>query len=172
MKNIFLIGYMGTGKSTIALHLSQNHGLKLLEMDQMIVEQEGMSITDIFAQKGETYFRDVETNLLVKIQSCDNQVVSCGGGVVLRSQNVIEMQRSGYIVLLTAKPETIFERVKNDDSRPLLKGNKTVEFIRDMMEKRREKYENASDIIIHTDNKKINEICDEILVQIKGWESK
>ena len=135
-------------------------------MDQLIAEKEGMSIPDIFAQHGESYFRDAETNLLIEIQTKQNKVVSCGGGVVLREQNVVEMKKSGLVVLLTAKPETILERVRDDDDRPLLRGNKNVEFISDMMEKRRPRYENAADIVIHTDGKQIDTICKEIFEQI------
>ena len=167
MKNIFLIGYMGTGKSTVAAHMAKQFGLEVLEMDQMIVEREGMSISDIFAKQGESYFRDVETNLLIEIQSQENKVVSCGGGVVLREQNVEEMRKGGKIVLLSAKAETILERVKDDDSRPLLQGNKNIEFINDMLEKRRPKYESAADIIIETDAKQVADICSEIFEQIE-----
>ena len=148
MKNIFLIGYMGTGKSTVAAYMAKQYGMEVLEMDQMIVDREGMSISDIFAKRGEDYFRDVETKLLIEIQTKENKVVSCGGGIVLRKQNIEEMQKGGSVVLLSARPETILERVENDNSRPLLQGNKTIEFISEMMEKRREKYENAAEIII------------------------
>lgn len=167
MKNIFLIGFMGSGKSTVASYLSQNCWMELIEMDQLLVEREGMSIPDIFAKHGENYFRDAETNLLIEIQSSQDKVVSCGGGVVLREQNVSEMKKSGYIVLLTAKPGTILERVKDNNDRPLLQGNKNVAFISDMLEKRRPKYESAADIIIHTDGKQVEEICTELLKQIE-----
>jgi len=167
MKNIFLIGYMGTGKSTVAAYMAKQYGMEVLEMDEMIVERENMSISDIFAKYGEEYFRDIETKLLVEIQSQENKVVSCGGGVVLRAQNVEEMRKGGRIVLLSAEPATILERVKDDNSRPLLQGNKTVEFISEMMEKRREKYEGAADIIVQTDDKQIADICNEIYDKIK-----
>ena len=93
-------------------------------------------------------------------------MVSCGGGIVLRDQNVEEMRKSGMIVLLSARPETILERVKDDISRPLLQGNKTVAYIREMMDKRREFYENAAEVVIQTDGKQIREICSEIFGQI------
>lgn len=163
MKNIFLIGFMGSGKSTVASALANGYGMEVIEMDELIVQREGMSIPDIFEKKGEEYFRSAETNLLIEIQAQESKVVSCGGGVVLREQNVEEMKKSGRIVLLTAKPETILERVKDDDNRPLLRGNKNVEFIRNMMEKRRPKYEAAADVIIETDGKSAEEICKEIL---------
>lgn len=167
MKNIFLIGYMGTGKSSVAAHMTKTYGMEVVEMDEMIVCREGMSISDIFAKHGEDYFRDAEGKLLQEICQQENKVVSCGGGVVLRSQNVEEMRKGGRIVLLSAKPETILERVKDDDSRPLLVGNKTVAFISEMMEKRREKYEGAADIIIQTDNKSVVDICEEMIERIK-----
>jgi len=167
MENIFLIGYMGTGKSTVAAYMAKQYGMEVLEMDQMIAEREEMSISDIFAKHGEDYFRDVETKLLIEIQTQENKVVSCGGGVVLRSQNVEEMRKGGKIVLLSAKPETILERVKDDNSRPLLQGNKTTAFISEMMEKRRPKYESAAEIVIQTDGKQVADICNEIFEQIK-----
>lgn len=170
MKNIFLIGYMGTGKSTVAAHVANAYGMEVMEMDEMIVCREGMSISDVFAKHGEEYFRDAETRLLQEICQQENKVVSCGGGVVLRSQNVEEMRKGGRIVLLSAKPETILERVKDDSSRPLLAGNKTVAFISEMMEKRREKYEGAADIVIQTDGKSVVHICEEIMGRIKMME--
>ena len=104
MRNLFIIGYMGTGKSTVAKILSEKHGWDLLEMDEMIVQQEGMSIPDIFETHGEEHFRDIESNLIKDICLQENKVVSCGGGVVLRSQNVDAMKKSGIIVLLSANP--------------------------------------------------------------------
>lgn len=167
MKNIFLIGYMGTGKSTVAACMAKQYNMAVLEMDQMIVEREGMSISDIFAKYGEDYFRDVETKLLIEIQTQENKVVSCGGGVVLREKNVNEMRKGGNIVLLSARAETILERVKDDDSRPLLQGNKNIEFINNMLEKRRPKYESAADVVIETDGKQVSDICNEIFEQIR-----
>lgn len=167
MENVFLIGFMGSGKSTIASYLAENYGMEIIDMDQLIVEREGMAIPDIFAQKGELYFRDVETSLLIEIQGEQNKVVSCGGGVVLQEKNIQAMKKSGQVVLLNAKPETILERVKDDDNRPLLWGNKNVQFIHDMMEKRQPKYEAAADLVIHTDGKSADEICKEIISKVK-----
>lgn len=163
MRNIFLIGFMGCGKSTIAAALQKLHGMQVCEMDQMIVERTQMSIPRIFESYGEEHFRDLESELLEEIGKDSNQVVSCGGGVVLRQENVSEMKQSGNIVLLTAKPETILERVSEDNNRPILQGKKTLEDISELMEKRREKYEMAADIVIMTDGKSIHEICEEVI---------
>ena len=165
--NIFLIGFMGAGKSTISDYLKNALAMDVVEMDQCIVERQGMSISDIFETYGEEYFRELETNLLIEMQSQSNVVVSCGGGVPMRERNVVEMKKNGRVVLLTAKPETILERVKDNHDRPLLENNKTVPFIADLMEKRRAKYEAAADIVIQTDGKSELEICEELFHRLR-----
>ena len=165
--NIVLIGFMGTGKSTVSELLKRRFAMDVVEMDQIIAERQGMSISDIFATYGEEYFRDLETNLLIEMQSKKNMVISCGGGVPMRERNVVEMKKNGRVVLLTAKPETILNRVKNNHDRPLLEGNKNVDFIADLMEKRREKYQTAADIVIETDGKSGLEICEELVKKLR-----
>ena len=165
--NIFLIGFMGAGKSTISDYLKNALAMDVVEMDQCIVERQGMSISDIFETYGEEYFRELETNLLIEMQSQSNVVVSCGGGVPMRERNVVEMKKNGRVVLLTAKPETILERVKDNHDRPLLENNKTVPFIADLMERRRAKYEAAADIVIQTDGKSELEICEELIHRLR-----
>ena len=162
-KNIVLIGFMGTGKSTIANSLHTLFDMDVVEMDQLIAEREGRSIPEIFEVHGEEYFRDLETNLLIEMQERKNIVISCGGGTPLRERNVKEMRKNGCVVLLTASPESILERVKNSHDRPLIENNKNVAFLSEMMEKRREKYEAAADIIIQTDGKTKLEICEELI---------
>lgn len=164
--NIVLIGFMGAGKTTISDYLSTMFAMDIVEMDQVIAEREEMSIPDIFATYGEEYFRNLETKLLIEMQGCSNKVISCGGGVALRAVNVVEMKKNGRVVLLTASPETILERVKDSEERPLLNGNKNVEFIADLMEKRREKYEAAADIVIQTDGKSVLSICEELISKL------
>lgn len=164
--NIILIGFMGAGKSTVSDYLNTMFAMDVIEMDQLIAEREEMSISDIFDTYGEEYFRNLETNLLVEMQARRNTVVSCGGGAALRDKNVVEMKKNGRVVLLTADPATILDRVKDSDERPLLNGNKNVEFIGELMDKRREKYEAAADVVIHTDNKSVLEICEEIVQKL------
>ena len=135
-------------------------------MDQIIAEREGMSIPDIFEVHGEQYFRDLETNLLIEMQARKNVVISCGGGTPLRECNVVEMKKNGRVVLLTASPETIFDRVKDSHDRPVIENNKNVPFIADLMKKRRAKYEAAADIVINTDGKSIIEVCEELVQKL------
>lgn len=166
--NIFLIGFMGAGKSTIAKALQRELGFPLVEMDQRIVEEQGMSINDIFAQYGEAHFRDIESQLVVDLGEQEPSIVSCGGGVVVRPENTQNMKKSGRIVFLKATPQTIYERVKNSTDRPILNGHMNVEYIAQLMEKRRALYEEAADITIQTDGKTREQICEEIIGKLRN----
>lgn len=161
--NIVLIGFMGVGKSTISTELSKRYGMEIVEMDQVIARREGMTIPEIFETHGEEYFRQRETELLIEMQEKRNVIISCGGGVAMRARNVEEMKKNGKVVLLTARPETILARVKNNDDRPLLRGHKNVEYIEELMEARREKYEAAADVFVDTDGRTAAEICADLV---------
>ena len=164
--NIVLIGFMGAGKTSISEYLKTLFAMDVIEMDQIIAEREGMSIPDIFATYGEEYFRNCETELLKKMQSRKNVLISCGGGVVLRECNVEQMKKNGRVVLLTASPEEVYERVKDSDDRPVLAGRKNVKGIAELMEARREKYEAAADIIVNTDHKTVLQVCEELVQRL------
>lgn len=162
-RNIVLIGFMGAGKSTVAAALHDIHGYEVVEMDALIEEREGMSIPEIFAQKGEAYFRDAETKLLTELQTRDHTVISCGGGTPLRQQNVAEMKKIGVVILLTAEPETILSRVQDSHDRPLIEGHKDAGYIASLLAQRMPKYEAAADFVIPTDGLSAEEICSRIL---------
>lgn len=164
--NILLIGFMGAGKTTVSRELTKLTGMEEIDMDAYIVEKEGMSINDMFAQHGEEYFRKKETECLIEIMQSKNRIVSCGGGVVVKDENVEHMKAGGTIVLLTATPETTLERVKNSTDRPILNGNMNVEFITELMNKRKDRYLAVADVIVATDNKSVSEICAEIMDKI------
>lgn len=161
--NLYLIGFMGAGKSTIARMLSKKMGKALVEMDERIVKEQGMSINEIFEIHGEEYFRQVESRLVQTLGREGNCIVSCGGGVAVRQENVDHMRESGRIVFLSATPETIYQRVKNSTDRPILNGHMNVEYIEELMEKRRGFYEAAADIVISTDDRSREDICAEIM---------
>ena len=114
------------------------------------------------------FLRTVFAMEVIEMQSRKNVVISCGGGVPMRERNVVEMKKNGRVVLLTAKPETILNRVKDNHDRPLLEGNKNVDYIAELMEKRREKYEAAADIVIETDGKDKLEICEELVHRLRA----
>lgn len=165
--NIALIGFMGCGKSTVSYYLQKKLAMNVAEVDEMIVEKEGMSIPDIFEKYGEPYFRNCESNMVIELQKRELTIISCGGGLVMRQENVDNLKKNSKIVLLTAKPETIYERVKHTTNRPILNGNMNVEYIAELMEKRRAKYEAAADIVIQTDNRSVQDICEELIRRIQ-----
>ncbi len=165
-KNILLIGFMGSGKTAISKCLQRKYRRNIIDIDEEIVKREKRTIPEIFERDGEAYFRDTETTILGELEARTNLVVSCGGGAVLREENVEIMKRSGIVVYLVATPETVYERVKDCKSRPLLKENNNVEFITRLMEKRRSNYESAADIVIQTDDKSIEQICEELMKKL------
>lgn len=165
-KNIALIGFMGSGKTTVSKVLAKMLNCPIKDVDQFVVEQNHMKISDMFQQYGEEYFRDKETEAIREISGQEGLVISCGGGSVLRDENVELLKKQGVIVLLKATPETIFSRVRNSTSRPILNGNMNVEYIAELMEKRRERYETVADLTITTDHRSIEAIANEIIEKI------
>ena len=169
-RNIALIGFMGAGKTTISHTLRDMLGLTEADTDAVIVAREGMPVTQIFAEKGEPYFRSVETQVVAGLQEESGLVISCGGGVAMRQENVDALRRGSRIVLLTATPETILLRVGHSTDRPLLNGHMNVEYIAQLMEARRPKYEAAADITVSTDAKSARRIAEEIVQRILASE--
>lgn len=162
-KHISLIGFMGVGKSTVSRELHRQTGRPEIDTDASIVEKQGCSIARIFEEKGEPYFRQLETDLIDELGTLPPGIISCGGGMALRDLNVRKLRAIGEIVLLTAEPETIYERVKDSTNRPLLNGNMNVPYIKALMDKRRPFYEKAATIVVATDGKSVEEIAREIV---------
>ena len=160
--HIYLIGFMGCGKTSVSIAMNQLYGKNIVEVDDRIIAKEGRSINQIFAESGENYFRDLETEMLKELADEDNIIVSCGGGMVLREENRRLMKENGVIIWLDATPETILDRVKDDDSRPNLKGKKNVKDIKALKNKRADAYAEAADIKVDTDGKTIREVAKEI----------
>lgn len=164
--NIMLIGFMGSGKSAVSNELKKKLNIEEIDMDKYIEDKEGRTINDMFEKDGEEYFRDRETEAIEDFIGKSGIVVSCGGGAVLRDRNVEIMKQQGKIILLTATPQTIYERVKYSTHRPILNGNMNVEFIEELMKKRADIYKEAADIEIVTDNKTIEAVCHEIISRL------
>lgn len=170
--NIMLIGFMGAGKTTVSRQLSKDLNMPEVDMDAYIVEHEGKKISQIFDEVGEEGFRTIETGCLREIQQTKGRIVSCGGGAVLKDENVELMKKAGVIVLLTATPETVYNRVKNSNDRPILNGNMNVEFIEQLMNKRKDRYQEVADVRISTDEKSIKEISQEIQLKLAQFTKK
>jgi len=139
-QNIVLVGFMGTGKTTIGQLLSEQTGMPLLDMDHLIEERAGKPITAIFAEDGEPHFRALERELVQELSAQNSHVVSTGGGIVLNADNMADYEKTGLVVCLLAAPETILDRVRHDTTRPLLAGDKEAKIV-ELLETRRPLYE-------------------------------
>ena len=166
MKNIFLTGFMGCGKTSVGRVLSSRLGCRFVDLDAVIVSEAGTAIKEIFASQGEPAFRELESQALARIAQLPGVVVSTGGGVVLAQQNRALMRQSGSIVNLTASVETIASRLNGDSERPLLQDDASCERIDTMLQGREPFYADA-DLRIDTTAKTVDAVVTEILDCIK-----
>jgi shikimate kinase len=163
MGNVILIGFMGCGKTTIGYKLSYRLRKAVIDTDKEIEKEEKRSISDIFATEGEEYFREQETACLRKLtNTVNNQIISVGGGLPMREINRQLMHQLGQVVYLRASAETIYQRVKNDTTRPLLQGGNPQQKIKNLLNERQQDYESAADIIVDVDGKDFEQIVGEI----------
>lgn len=144
MKNIVLIGMMGSAKSTTGKILAKKLNRPFFDGDDVYVSVYGEKISDTFATSGEEEFRKRETEIAKLLGALDGAVVACGGGVVLRDENMTALKSNGVIVRLTASPETIYERVSRNDRRPLLKEG-GLEKVKSIMDEREPLYRKYAD---------------------------
>ena len=157
--NIVLIGFMGTGKSKIGRRLAKKLRMSYLDTDELIEEREKDSISAIFKKKGEEYFRRLETKVVKEVALLDNFVISTGGGVVLREENIRVLKKNALIICLFASPEVILKRTKGDEKRPLLGVDNQKKRIEELLALRKPYYEKA-DFSVDTsrlDGKKVVE---------------
>lgn len=163
MKNIYLYGFMGTGKTTVAAILARKLGTGLVDTDALIEKKENRTISQIFAGSGEAYFRALERSTLDELASRDGLVVSCGGGIPLAEENRRILKGSRRAFWLTASPEEIFRRISDDRTRPLLAGDMTVDRIKAMTNARESCYEAAGGVKTATDGKTPESVAEEII---------
>lgn len=162
VSRIALIGFMATGKSTIGPLLAEKLGYVFIDTDAMVEESLGMKISEIFRNLGENDFREAEHLALKKALAMKKVVISTGGGVVLFDRNRKLLEEKAFVVSLTCEPETIFERVQGDQSRPLLTSNDPLREIKKMMANRHEFYEEC-DFQISTEEWITEECCEKII---------
>lgn len=158
--NIALIGMMGTSKSTSGKVLADKLEMLFLDVDGLI-EYEDQPITKIFKEYGEEYFRELESKKIARISGYENIVIATGGGVVKREENMMYLRKSSYIVLLTARPEIILERIKTGKKRPLLK-KPTLQSVKQILEERNQVYAKYADISVDTSYMTPNQTADAI----------
>lgn len=159
--NIYLIGMMGTGKSTVGELLTKKLDYPFVDLDKNIEKYTGKSITKIFENDGEENFRILESE---QLRFYSNSVIACGGGIIMREENRTFMKENGKAILLTASPSKLSKRLIQSDSRPLLSGKKNKEkLLKNIWLKRRLHYLNTADYTIETGHKTHEEITNEIL---------
>ena len=163
-KNIILTGMMGAGKTTVGKELATIMNCNFIDLDETIEKNYG-KISDIFKQKGEEYFRQIETLELKKLNIQENFVLSTGGGIVLKDENIKILQTLGYVFYLEASTDTIYERIKNQKHRPLLNTPDPKRSIEEILSKRKKLYENSGEKIT-VNNKNVKEIAEEIYERI------
>ncbi len=165
--NLILIGYRGTGKTTVGRILASRLGLRLISLDALIIEKAGASIPEIVDQHGWDHFRGLEKEVVKESCGSDGQVLDCGGGVILREDNIRELKRAGNIIWLRASVKTIVERIHADDQRPSLTGRKSfVQEVEEVLSEREPKYRAAADIIVDTEGKNPEAVVEEIMSRI------
>lgn len=165
LKNIFLVGFMGAGKTTVGRVLADRLGYRYCDADKTVETQSGKTITDIFSEHGEEHFRDLESRTLEALSHKEKQVIATGGGVVMRDTNRETMKRGGVTVYLRAPADVIWQRVRHSSARPLLQVDDPLGTIRELLEKRAPYYEKA-DIIVDTENLSVEDVADQIIEKL------
>ncbi len=161
--NIILTGFMGTGKSIVAKKLAQELGMGYVDTDAIIEANEKCKIGKIFEERGEHYFREIETKIIKQVSSLNNYVIATGGGVVLKEENIKALRKKGFIIYLSANPRVILKRTDKNEERPLLSNCKDpYKKIKEMLSFRKSYYEKA-DFKIDTSNLNPPEVVEKII---------
>lgn len=171
--NIFLIGYRCTGKTSIGKSLARMLEWSFVDADLELVDKHGMTISEIVSKEGWSSFREKEKAIIKRLSALDKHVVATGGGVILDIENVEQLKKSGTIIWLKATPETIKERILQDQNteelRPSLTSKGLVEEIKETLLDRKPLYESAMDFSVDTDNRSIDDICGRIIEGLKVY---
>lgn len=165
--NIVLIGFRGTGKTSVGKGLSEKLGLEFIDADDIIEERSGISIREIFQTKGESAFRLIESDVISELSKLDTKIIAAGGGAVLEYKNVKNLKRHGILILLEADSDTIYKRIKDDDrtksQRPPLSEQNLHQEIKDLLKFRKDYYQRAADHTVNTTDKTVETVVDEAL---------
>jgi shikimate kinase len=169
--NIVLIGFRGTGKSTVGKLLANRLKRDFIDTDEYIERTTGKTIKDIFEKEGEESFRKIEVETIAKLSKIDNKIIAAGGGVVLKDENVKNLKSNGFLILLEATPEIIHDRISQDEKtsqqRPSLTNKKSFDEIKYLLDKRQPLYENAANYTINTSYVSSEDIVEEIITTIE-----
>lgn len=157
--NVVLIGYRGTGKSSVAARLAEALGLRAVSLDAQIVRRAGRPVPEIVAAVGWPGFRDLEEDVVREVAAGDGQVIDCGGGVVEREANFGPLRAAGPVIWLRASPGTIVSRIGSDTQRPSLTGTKSfTDEVEEVLARREPLYARLADYAIDTDGISVDEV--------------
>lgn len=165
LRNIFLVGFMGAGKTTVGRILAGRLGYRYCDSDKVIETKAGKTIPEIFLGLGEDRFRELESETLESLSGKIKQVIATGGGAVMRGRNWDAMKKGGVTVYLKAPAEVIWNRIKHSKTRPLLNVDNPLEAAKDLLEKRIPFYEKA-DLTVDTESLSVEEIASEIIKKL------
>jgi shikimate kinase len=161
MKNIILLGFMGTGKTAVGKKLAEELQKDFLDIDELIEKENGISISEIFFNFGEEYFRQLEAEKVKEVSEYENTVIATGGGIVLREENIGNLRKNGVLICLSARPEVIIARTKAEKNRPLLDTPYPSETIVELLRFRAPLYAQAG-AMVDTSDLTVNEVVTEI----------
>ena len=162
MNNIVLIGFMGSGKTSVGKKLSVDLKREFIDMDDYIVEKEGMSINEIFEKKGEAYFRGLEKELCQNFAEAKSKIIATGGGVIKNDANVENLKKGGTVIYLKSTPKQIAFNLRFDNTRPLLAGDNKEKKIANLMAEIAPKYIKCADEIVDVSGLNVDETMDKI----------
>ncbi len=165
-KNIILTGFMGVGKTSVGTRLAKDLGFVFVDTDVLIEADEKIAIAEIFSSFGEQYFRDVESRVIGRVLENDGQVVSTGGGAVIRDENRRAFKENGVTICLGARPEVIYDRIRHETHRPLLQVPDPLGKIRELLSARAPFYHQA-DFIIDTSDQTVDGVINEIKEKVR-----
>jgi shikimate kinase len=164
--NYIFIGFMGCGKTTFGKKISRKIGYKFVDTDKYIEKKEKMTVSDIFAKYGESYFRSLEENICSDFAHLSDMVIATGGGIIKNEKNIENLKKNGVIIYLKANAEHIFSNIGNDNTRPLLQVEDKLGKIQSLLEERTPIYEKCADITIDVSGGCITGITNDILKAI------
>ncbi len=166
-KNIALIGFMGSGKTLVAKKLGELFDWEVISIDALIIEKEGKAIGDIFAESGQSYFRQLEKDFLKQAVERQSVIIDGGGGIILDEANRTLLKEKCVVIHLSASADVIYERIKDETHRPLVNVDDPKTKIEELLEKRQSFYAQA-DYVIKTDHKNPEAVCQEIKEMIQN----
>ena len=150
--NLILIGFMGSGKSTVGKILAEKLEMKFLDTDLEIEKEQGRSVQDIFSEKGEEYFRKLENEISKKLSTENNTIISTGGGIILNKENIEYLKKDGVVFFLDVAKKTLYKRLISSKGRPLLEGDELWSKINNVLGERLERYRSSADFIVKVGN--------------------